>query len=300
MKFLDLAKLGRTSVGLYLGGLALLVILYILGNLPLLLDIKFNFPELVFDPENPAFIANYGTLRLLMGVLFPFVLMFVGMLVYLRFAHQRPFLTIFTTATHFRWKRFFGFGAILVVLFFLFAFAEVTLLGQTKELTWNFNPDHFFPLLLVALVMVPLQAAAEELVFRVYALQGLYLRTKSAVASVLISALLFAFMHISNPEISAMGYGLLLYYLIAGIFLALLSVQDDGLELALAFHVFNNLFGVLVVSSSWQVFHTEALFLDQRPPGSLLLHLGSGLFIFTGLYFFLAKKFNWKPLRTLR
>ena len=152
----------------------------------------------------------------------------------------------------------------------------------------------------VALLMVPLQAAAEELIFRVYALQGLYLRTKSAWASILISALLFAFMHISNPEIAAMGYELLLYYLMAGIFLALISVQDDGLELALAFHIFNNLFGVLVVSSSWHVFHTEALFLDQRPPGSLLLHLGSGLFIFAGLYFVLAKKFNWKPLRTLR
>jgi membrane protease YdiL (CAAX protease family) len=300
MKFLDLAKLGRTSVGLYLGGVALLIILYILGNLYLLLDLKFNFPELVFDPENPAFIASYGTLRLLIGVLIPFVLMFAGLLVYLRFAHRRPFLNIFTSATHFRWKRFFSFGAVLVVLFFLFAFAEVTLLGQTKQLTWNFNAERFFPLLLVALFMVPLQAAAEELVFRVYAMQGLYLRTKSALASILISALLFALMHISNPEISAMGYGLLLYYLMAGIFLALITVQDDGLELALAFHIFNNLFGVLVVSSSWQVFHTEALFLDQRPPGSLLLHLGSGLFIFTGLYFVLAKKFNWKPLRTLR
>lgn len=300
MKFLDLAKLGRTSVGLYLGGVALLIILYILGNLPLLLDLKFNFPGLIFDPENPGFIVSYGTLRLLIGVLLPFTLLFGGLLVYLRYAHQRPILSIFSAATHFRWQRFFSFGALLVVLFFLFALAEVLLLGQIKELTWNFNAENFFPLLLVALLMVPLQAAAEELIFRVYALQGLYLRTKSAWASILISALLFAFMHISNPEISVMGYGLLFYYLMAGIFLALISVQDDGLELALAFHIFNNLFGVLVVSSSWQVFHTEALFLDQRPPGSLLLHLGSGLFIFAGLYFVLAKKFNWKPLRTLR
>ncbi len=300
MKFLDLAKLGRTSVGLYLGGVALLIILYILGNLPLLLDLQYNYKGLLFDPENPMFISTYGSVRLLFAMLLPFVLVFFGLVLYLRYAHQRPFLTIFTAAAQFRWKRFLSFGAILVVLFLLFALAEALLLGQTKELTWNFNAAHFFPLLLVALLMVPLQAAAEELIFRVYALQGLYLRTKSAWASILISALLFAFMHISNPEISAMGYGLLLYYLMAGIFLALISVQDDGLELALAFHIFNNLFGVLVVSSTWQVFHTEALFLDHRPPGSLLLHLGSGLFIFAGLYFVLAKKFNWKPLRTLR
>jgi membrane protease YdiL (CAAX protease family) len=300
MKFLDLAKLGRTSVGLYVGGVALLIILYILGNLPLLFDLQYNYNGLLFDPENPMFISTYGSVRLLFAMLLPFVLVFFGLVVYLRFAHQRPVLSIFTTAKRFRWWRFFFFSGFLLLFFFTTTFLEAQLTGDTQQIRWNFKFSEFWPLLCVGGLMIPLQAAAEELIFRVYALQGLYLRTKSAWASILISALLFAFMHISNPEIAAMGYELLLYYLMAGIFLALISVQDDGLELALAFHIFNNLFGVLVVSSSWHVFHTEALFLDQRPPGSLLLHLGSGLFIFAGLYFILAKKFNWKPLRTLR
>lgn len=300
MKFLDLAKLGRTSVGLYLGGVALLVILYILGNLPLLFDLQYNYKGLLFDPENPMFISTYGSVRLLFAMLLPFVLVFFGLVLYLRFAHQRPVLSIFTTAKRFRLWRFFFFSGFLLLFFFTTTFLEAQLTGDTQQIRWNFKFSEFWPLLCVGGLMIPLQAAAEELIFRVYALQGLYLRTKSAWASILISALLFAFMHISNPEIAAMGYGLLLYYLMAGIFLALISVQDDGLELALAFHIFNNLFGVLVVSSSWHVFHTEALFLDQRPPGSLLLHLGSGLFIFAGLYFVLAKIFNWKPLRTLR
>jgi uncharacterized protein len=300
MKFLDLAKLGRTSVGLYVGGVALLVILYILGNLPLLFDLQYNYNGLLFDPENPMFISTYGSVRLLFAMLLPFVLVFFGLVLYLRFAHQRPVLSIFTTAKRFRWWRFFFFSGFLLLFFFTTTFLEAQLTGDTQQIRWNFKFSEFWPLLCVGGLMIPLQAAAEELIFRVYALQGLYLRTKSAWASILISALLFAFMHISNPEIAAMGYGLLLYYLMAGIFLALISVQDDGLELALAFHIFNNLFGVLVVSSSWHVFHTEALFLDQRPPGSLLLHLGSGLFIFAGLYFVLAKIFNWKPLRTLR
>ena len=246
------------------------------------------------------FISTYGSVRLLFAMLLPFVLVFFGLVLYLRFAHQRPVLSIFTTAKRFRWWRFFFFSGFLLLFFFTTTFLEAQLTGDTQQIRWNFKFSEFWPLLCVGGLMIPLQAAAEELIFRVYALQGLYLRTKSAWASILISALLFAFMHISNPEIAAMGYELLLYYLMAGIFLALISVQDDGLELALAFHIFNNLFGVLVVSSSWHVFHTEALFLDQRPPGSLLLHLGSGLFIFAGLYFILAKKFNWKPLRTLR
>jgi membrane protease YdiL (CAAX protease family) len=111
---------------------------------------------------------------------------------------------------------------------------------------------------------------------------------------------MFAIMHISNPEIAILGPGLLLYYFMAGLFLALLAIQDDGLELSLAFHIFNNLFGAFMVTSDWQAFHTEALFIDQRGPGSLLAQLGFAVVIFAGLYVVLSKKFKWKPLASLR
>lgn len=300
MKFLEIAKQDKSSIGLYLGGLALLIVLYILGNLPMLLDIKLNFPGLLFDPENPVFISSYGSLRLLIGVLFPFVCIFFGLVCYLRYAHQRKWLHIFTTASAFRWKRFFAFGSSLLILLTIMAFGETYLSGQTAALSWNFKAERFFPLLGVALLMVPFQAAAEELIFRVYALQGLFIRTKSVWWSVLISSVFFALVHVSNPEISTLGPSLLLYYLMAGLFLALLTVQDDGLELALAFHVFNNLFGILLFSTDWQVFHTEALFLDHRGPGTLSFYLLGSLFLFSLLYLVLAKIFGWKPLRTLR
>ena len=300
MKYIDTTKQGRNAVSLYLGGIALVILLYVLGNLPLIFDLQYNFDGLLFDPENPMFIAKYGSVRLLFALLLPFVLVFFGLLLYLRFAHQRPFLAIFTTAKRFRWQRFFYFSGFLLVFFLLSTFLEAWLTGQAQQIQWNFKSSTFWSLLCVGGLMIPLQAAAEELLFRVYALQGLFLRTKSVLASVLLSSLLFALMHISNPEVSELGLGILLYYFAAGCFLALITVQDDGLELALAFHVFNNLFGALVVSSSWQVFHTEALFLDSRPPGSLFLHLATGLATFSVLYFILAKKFKWQALRTLR
>lgn len=300
MKYIDTTKQGRHSFSLYLGGIAIIVLLYVLGNLPLLFDLQYNFNGLLFDPENPVFIATYGSVRLLFGVLLPFVLVFFGLLLYLRFVHQRPVLSIFTTAKSFRWRRFFFFSSFLLVFFFTTIFLEAQLTGQAQQIRWNFKFSEFWPLLCVGGLMIPLQAAAEELIFRVYALQGLFLRTRSVVASVLLSSLMFALMHISNPEVSELGPGILIYYFVAGCFLALVTVQDDGLELALAFHVFNNLFGALVVSSSWQVFHTQALFLDSRPPGSLFLHLSMGIATFSVLYLLLAKKFRWQPLRTLR
>ena len=300
MRFLQLAQLGRNSFGLYIGGIAVLILLFILGGLPLLFDASTRFPGLELDIENPAFIKAYGSTRLLVGELRSFFLACIGFVWYLRSAHKRPLHSIFTAAPHFRWKRFFGFGLLLFLLLCLLTLLEVLFSGQSAMVQWNFKAQEFWLLFLFSLLLIPFQAGIEELVFRVYALQGLYLRTKSVWLSIGLSSAMFATMHISNPEIAILGPGLLLYYFMAGLFLALLAIQDDGLELSLAFHIFNNLFGAFVVTSDWQAFHTEALFIDQRGPGSLLAQLGAAVLIFAGLYFLLSKKFKWKPLASLR
>lgn len=300
MKFLELVKEGRNSTGLYLGGIALIISLYILGNIPMLLDVKYNFPGTLFDPAQTDFIAAYGSLRLLIGMLIPFILVFFGLVLYLMYAHKRGLKSIFTSVPRFRWKRFLGFSAFLLVFFGAYTFLDLVISGATDQLTWNFKAASFWPLLLVAFLMVPFQAAAEELIFRIYALQGLYLRTNNPWISLTISSLMFAFMHISNPEVNALGPGILLYYFMAGVFMALISIQDEGAELAIAFHVFNNLFGVLVLTSGWHVFRTDALFIDERPPGNLTIQLLSGALTFAFLYFVLAKKLGWKPLKSLR
>lgn len=300
MRFIDAARLGRNSIGLYIGGIAVLIVLFILGGLPLLFDAQLRLPAYAIDIENPAFIEAYGSTRLLVGELLSFFVACVGFVLYLRFAHKRPFLLIFTAAPHFRWSRFLGFGIILFLTVCVFTTLEVLWSGQSAMVEWNFKASVFWPLFLFSLLLIPFQAGIEELVFRVYALQGLYARTKSVWLSIGLSSAMFAMMHISNPEIAVLGPGLLLYYFMAGLFLALLAVQDDGLELSLAFHIFNNLFGAFVVSSDWQAFHTEALFIDHRGPGSLLLQLGSALVLFAGIYFVLSKKFKWKPLASLR
>lgn len=300
MKFFALAKEGRSSVALYAGGIALVLLLVILGSLPLLYDAAQRTPGLELDIENKAFIEAYGTIRLFVGELFSFVIACIGFVLYLRFAHKRPLLRIFTAAQKFRWARFWGFGIFLLIFISFFTFLELLLGGQLEALKWQFDGAKFWPLLFWALLLIPFQIGLEELVFRVYALQGLYLRTKSAWLSLIISALLFAILHIENPEIEALGYGVLIYYFIAGLFLGLITVQDEGLELALSFHLFNNLFGALVISSSWQVFSLDSLFIDTREPGSALAHLAIGFLLFGILYFLLSKKFKWKPLRALR
>jgi hypothetical protein len=42
--------------------------------------------------------------------------------------------------------------------------------------------------------------------------------------------------------------------------------MDDGLELSMGYHAINNLFAAIVVSNEWQVFQTDALFIDHAKP----------------------------------
>ena len=300
MRYIEAALKGKGSVWRYVGGIAMLVLLYILGSLPLFLDWQTRFPGTEVSLENSSMIEQFGKLRLFFWMLFPFTLLFFGLLIYLVGVHKRPFVEIFTAAGRFRWARFFWFAGILLGLLFVVSILPFALSNELNTtLRWNFNAQKFIPLLGLSLLFIPIQAAAEELIFRVYALQGLYARTGKIWLSMSLSAVFFAVVHGSNPEIQALGPVIILYYLMAGFFLALITIQDNGLELALAYHSINNLFSAVIISSTWQVFHTDALWLDTSAPGSAWSHLLIGVLFFTGLYFILAKKYHWKSLGEL-
>jgi membrane protease YdiL (CAAX protease family) len=154
------------------------------------------------------------------------MLLFFGLLLYLVFVHRRKLRPIFTAAPRFRWGRFFWLAALLLVLLGIVSFVPIFIdTASGASLQWNFKPQQFFPLLALSILLIPIQAAAEELIFRVYALQGLYARTGKIWLSLVLSAVFFAVVHGSNPEIQALGPAIILYYFMAGFFLALISVK---------------------------------------------------------------------------
>src|SRR5690554_7784922 len=58
-----------------------------------------------------------------------------------------------------------------------------------------------------------------------------------------------------------MGGVIMIYYIGCGFLLGIMTLMDDGLELALGFHAANNLIGALIVTSDAAVFQTDAIFL---------------------------------------
>jgi membrane protease YdiL (CAAX protease family) len=63
----------------------------------------------------------------------------------------------------------------------------------------------------------------------------------------LMTSVIFGGMHIFNPEVSKIGYIILVYYIEHRI-VGIVTLMDEGMELALGFHAANNLVGALLIA----------------------------------------------------
>ena len=94
-----------------------------------------------------------------------------------------------------------------------------------------------------------------------------------------------------------MGSILVLVYILTGFFLAVMTLMDDGLELAIGFHAANNLVVALLVTADWTAFQTHSLFKDVAEP-QLSFYLIAPPIIYTIIGFVFAKKYGWSSWRT--
>ena len=125
-------------------------------------------------------------------------------------------------------------------------------------------------------------------------MQGLALVTKSRLLSFLLPAILFGLMHMANPEVVKIGPIIMIYYIGTGLFLGILTIMDEGLELALGFHAANNLIGALLVTADWTAFQTHSILKDvSEPSGSFEIILPIFV-IFPILLFIFSKIYKWK------
>lgn len=155
-------------------------------------------------------------------------------------------------------------------------------------------PDlQFIRLFILAFLLLPIQTSFEELLIRSYLTQQINFFAKNIILAIFSSSLVFAFMHINNPETGAFGYGvMLIYYFIAGLFLSILAYKDNRLELSLGVHAANNVFGAIIVNYQVSVFKTTALFTTEKI--NILLSLVSFCIASVVFYLICYYKFNWK------
>jgi uncharacterized protein len=248
-----------------LGLVAILIGVYFLGAslMGLLISTKFptsEIPGSFSDAQNLFSKNEFFALNMI-----PFALGILTIAFCSRLIFKRPFRSFLTARPRFDFTRFFfSFGlwsTLMMVSFF------ITFIDFNHQIRWNFQNEHFFYLVLISLILVPVQTGFEEVLFRGFLLQLFGKITQKGIYLIGINAVLFAAVHLMNPEVDTLGAPAIIYYILSGVFAALITVMDNGLELSWGFHLANNLFGIVIVTNDWQVIRTDALFKDMSPPG---------------------------------
>ena len=296
--FLKSAYLGSNKWYLYLVTLFLVFVGVIIGQLPFLGIIMLKSVEGNLDQTDLAEMTesmDFSAIGLDQNLtIFLMLLAFVVGLIFLwigvRFIHQKPFEALINPSLKINWKKiFFSFSlwlcmALVLELVFYFFNPDIY--------TFQFQPDKFFILLLIALFIFPLQTSFEEFVFRGYLMQGISLISRKRWYPLLVTSTLFGVMHIMNPEVQAFGLELsMTYYIGVGLFLGILTLMDDGLELALGVHAATNIYSALFVTFDDSAIQTAALFHTSE------INMGWMLvgFFLTAIVFIVivSKKYSW-------
>ena len=224
-------------------------------------------------------------------LVFPLAIMLLIVLFYNKFVQNNTLRVLTTSRPKIDWKRvFFSFGLWSLITIITTVASYYT---APEDFVVNFKPEKFAVFVVLAILLVPLQTSFEEYLFRAHMLQGLGLATKTRWIPLVVTSFLFGIMHIANPEVEKLGMIIMFYYIGTGLFLGILTLMDEGLELALGFHAANNLVGALLITSDWSAFQTHSILKDVSEPSANIQIFIPILVIFPILLYIFAIKYKW-------
>ena len=282
---------------LYLIGVIIVGISAVIGSIPhtiALLSVAFSEnADMSSIQEDPyALISLIDSNLNLFLMLLSFAIGLLALLFVVKFIHKQTINSLTTSRKKIDWRRFwFSFilwGFVTVI------FIVIEFLASPENYVLNFDLIPFLVLFTIAVIMVPLQTSFEEYLFRGYLMQGLGVLSKNRWVPLFITSIAFGLLHIANPEIEKIGYILLIHYIGTGFLLGIMTLMDEGLELALGFHAANNLIASLLLTADWTAFQTNSILKDVSDPSMGNLEIIFPVFvIYPIILFVLSKKYNW-------
>lgn len=283
----------NNSFWTYIVGSFIIIIASFVGQIPLILGFVYEvavngktYP--VNERDMMRFFEPNLTLFL---ILISFVFAIVGIFIVVRYLHHQTLLSVTTSRTKIDWNRIFFSFSIWAV--FSIASALAYYFINPEGFVINFKPIPFAILVVIATVLIPFQTSTEEYVFRGYLMQGFGNLAKNKWFPLLMTSLIFGGMHFFNPEVTKMGTIIMVYYVGTGFFLGILTLMDEGMELALGFHAANNLIGALLVTSDWSAFQTHSIFKDISEPQAGLDVIFPVVVIYPIVLYIFSRKYNW-------
>jgi len=266
--FLQKAYRGTNELHWYILTIILVVIAWqFLGAIPLLGGLLYLGSQNNLDSsEIMASLSEYDFAALgvdLNIILFLILLSFAIGLWALRgcikIFHKKSIADVTTGRASWDWSRiWFGFGAWGILLL---TTQVIGYFMDPENHVFQFELQKFLPLLILAVIMIPLQTTFEEILTRGYLMQGLAVASSNRWFPLIVTSLLFGALHMLNPEVQEYGWPIMLVnYASTGLLLGMLTLMDDGLELAIGMHAANNIFAALFVTFEDSALQTYAIF----------------------------------------
>lgn len=271
--FIRAAFTGQNSFWRYLGGLIIIFLAaMIVGAIPATVVFAYSKdPAAAFEMDFVS--AGISPAWGLALMLFPFAFGLFANWFVIRYLHERPFYSMVSYENRMDWRKV-GVGAGLWLLL-LVVFELVTYFQHPDNYEWTFNAAQFFPVLVVTLLLVPLQTSFEEFLFRGYLMQGIGIAFRYPIIALLITSIVFGAMHFMNPEIGEYGTWLIWSYVQIGIMLGLVTLMDEGLELALGVHAMNNIYAAIFVTFPSSALATPAMFTMKEFDSEMMFIYGT-------------------------
>ncbi|MCF4101241.1 CPBP family intramembrane metalloprotease [Gillisia sp. M10.2A] len=205
--------------------------------------------------------------------------------------HNQPIKGLTTTRKKIDWRRFFfAFGLVAI---FAIATTLLDYLANPENYLFNFQLVPFLILVVIAIVMVPLQTSFEEYLFRGYLMQGIGVFVKNKWLPLILTSVIFGSLHFFNPEVTKLGNIIMIYYIGTGFMLGVMTLMDEGMELALGFHAGNNLITALLVTADWTAFQTNSILKDISEPTAGWNVIIPVFIVYPIFLYIMGKKYGW-------
>jgi len=264
-----------------------------IGTIPLFIGafMEAGSIEEMMNAAASNFIGLMDANLFLFLVIISFAVGLLGIWFSVRFLHEQGFTAFTTTRKKIDWKRiwfaFFMVTSITAVLFTISYFSE------PEIYQFQFRPIPFLLLSLISIFLLPLQTSFEEYLFRGYLMQFFGTVVRNKWFPLILTSVGFGLLHSFNPEVEKLGYIIMVFYIGTGFLLGIMTLMDDGMELALGFHAANNMIAAMLVTTDWSALQTDALFMDTSEPSAGLDIVLPVIILYPIYLFILSKKYKW-------
>lgn len=236
-RLVNAARAGRDGLGtLLMGFVSIAALAYLTSNL------FYGTLYGIVAPEDPNWLSGGTTAGGMLALLFGFGAWIVAIALTVILIHRRAFSGLLGAGSVPQFRK---------VLWAVILLHAVVMFLPPWTITEGVTPARPFgqwaTLLPVALIAVFIQVSAEELLFRGYLQSQLAARFKSPLVWIGVPTVLFAMGHY-NPEAGENAWVFVIWAAVFGALMADLTARSGALGPAIAVHMVNNIFALLILS----------------------------------------------------